>query len=175
MSGHNKWTQINHRKAAMDAKKSQIFSKLARLISLEAKKTKGDRGALSLRAVIEKAKKVNMPIENIDRAIKKATELSSDLEPTTYEAYGPGGVALIIETLTNNRNRTAPEIKHLLSENGGNLTAPGGVTWAFEKTNEGWQPKNMIDWAEEDLEKLSKLVDILEDNQDVQEVFTNAC
>src|SRR3972149_2976834 len=98
MSGHNKWTQIKHRKAAMDAKKSQIFSKLARLISLEAKKTKGDRGALSLRAVMEKAKKVNMPIENRDGERQEATEGARRIAATAHSAYCPPAVALIIET-----------------------------------------------------------------------------
>jgi|SRR3989344_5973443 len=174
MAGHNKWSQIKHKKAATDAKRSQLFSKLARLISLEAKNVDGDLSAPGLRSVIEKARKANMPNENIDRAVKKATEVSGSLESVTYGAYGPGGVAIIIEALTDNRNRTAPELKHLLSENDGNLTEPGGVIWAFEKTNEGWQPKITVDASEEDLEKLSKLVDALENNQDVQEIFTNA-
>ena len=174
MSGHNKWSQIKHKKAAVDAKKSQIFGKLARLISLEAKKVKGDVGAPALRAVIEKARQVNMPNENIERAIKKATETGVSLDSVVYEAYGPGGVAIIIDALTDNRTRTAPEIKHLLSENDANLTGQGGAGWAFEKGSGGWQAKTIVDLSDEDLEKLSRLVDKLEEHQDVQEVFTNA-
>ena len=99
MSGHNKWAQIKHQKAVTDAKKSKIFSKLVCFISVEAKLAKGDINTPGLRAAIEKAKKVNMPFENIDRAIKKASEPSIQMETIAYETYGPGGVGLIIETL----------------------------------------------------------------------------
>lgn len=175
MSGHNKWSKIKHKKAATDAKKSQMFSKLVRLIQMEAKKAGGDKEAPGLKTAIEKAHKENMPNDNIERAIKKATEMKESLENVVYEAYGPGGVGIIIEGLTDNRNRISSEIKHILSKNNSALGAQGSVTWGFNKTNEGWIPNTTMDLSDSDLEKLSKLVDELEENEDVQEVFTNAC
>ena len=178
MSGHNKWSQIKHKKDITDAKKSKIFSKLVRFIAVEAKLSKGDMNTPGLRAAIEKAKKVNMPSENIERAIKKASEPSSQMDAITYEAYGPGGVGIIIETLTDSRNRTAQDIKHILSKNGFALGGIGSVAWSFakEKTNEGiiWKPNMLTPTSDEDLTLLDKLVDELEENDDVQDVYTNA-
>jgi len=177
MSGHNKWAQIKHKKAITDSKKSKIFSKLVRFISVETKLS-GGKDSPGLRAAIEKAKKVNMPAENIERAIKKASEPSAQMETITYEAYGPGGVRIIIETLTDNKNRTAQEIKHILSKNGLALGEIGSVIWSFVKkrTLEGliWKPNTTVSLSDEDLELLDKLVDELEENDDVQEVYTNA-
>lgn len=177
MSGHNKWAQIKHKKAITDGKKSKIFSKIVRYIATEAKLS-GGKESPGLRAAIEKAKKVNMPAENIERAIKKASEPSAQMENITYEAYGPGGVGIIIETLTDSRNRTAPEMKHILSKNGFALGGIGSVAWSFQKerTPEGmvWKPTNIVSLSDEDLELLEKIVDELEENDDVQEVFTNA-
>ena len=178
MSGHNKWSQIKHKKDITDAKKSKIFSKLVRFISVEAKLAKGDLNAPGLRSAIEKAKKVNMPAENIERAIKKASEPSVQMDSIIYETYGPGGVGIIIETLTDNKNRTAQEIKHILSKNSFALGEIGSVVWSFikEKTPEGiiWKPNTTISLSDSDLELLDKLVDKLEENDDVQEVYTNA-
>lgn|SRR3989344_8938546 len=174
MSGHNKWSKIKHKKAASDAKKSQIFSKIVRLITVEARLTKGDINSPGLKAVIEKAKSVNMPSENIDRAIKKAGECPENLESVTYEAYGPDGIGLIIEALTDNRNRTSSEIKFILSKNNASLGALGSVSWGFTKKGSTWTPNITIDLSDENLDKLSKLVEALEENDDVQEVFTNA-
>jgi len=178
MSGHNKWSQIKHKKDITDAKKSKIFSKLVRFISVEAKLAKGDLNAPGLRSAIEKAKKVNMPAENIERAIKKASEPSAQMDSIIYETYGPGGVGIIIETLTDNKNRTAQEIKHILSKNSFALGEIGSVVWSFikEKTPEGiiWKPNTTISLSDSDLELLDKLVDKLEENDDVQEVYTNA-
>lgn len=174
MSGHNKWSQIKEKKAKTDAKKSQLFGKHARLITEEARKTKGDRNAPGLRGAIEKAKAVNMPSENIERAIKKATEIGgATLETITYECYGPGGAAIIIETLTDNRNRTAQEVKHLLSEFGSPLASPGSAIWAFKKTAEGWKPSTTVELGDDDLNKLATLVETLENHDDIQEVITN--
>ncbi|KKU21348.1 MAG: transcriptional regulator [Candidatus Nomurabacteria bacterium GW2011_GWA1_46_11] len=177
MSGHNKWAQIKHKKAITDAKKSKIFSKLVRFISVEAKLSLG-KDSPGLRAAIEKAKKVNMPAENIERAIKKASEPSVQMENILYEAYGPGGAGILIETLTESRNRTAQEVKHILAKNGFALGGIGSVTWAFQKeiSPEGlvWKPTSTIAISDEDLELLDKLVEELEEDDDVQEVFTNA-
>ncbi len=174
MSGHNKWSQIKLKKGKTDAKRSQIFSKYAKLISNEARAAKGNKDAPMLRAAIERARKENMPNENIERAIKKATEGGGALEAIMYEGYGPGGVALLIEVLTDSKNRSAGEIKHLLAENGGNLASPGAAVWSFEKTPEGWKATTTTPLEDADIENLEKLVEALEGNEDVQEVVTNA-
>jgi len=174
MSGHNKWTQIKRQKGKTDAQKSKTFSKYARLITVESKKAKGNRDAPGLRAMIEKARAENMPNENIERAIKKATDNSAIMEAITYESYGPGGSAMIIESLTDNRNKAAQEIKFILSKHGFSLAGMGSATWAFAKEGLGWKPVTTIPLEEADLELLAKLVEELEDNDEVQEVFTNA-
>ncbi len=177
MSGHNRWTQIKRQKGASDAIKSKVFSKLSKNISVEAKLA-GGADSPGLRAAIEKAKKANMPKDVIDRAVKKGSEPSANMEQITYEAYGPGGVGIIIETLTDSRNRTAQEMKHIFSKNGFALGGIGSVAWAFakEKTPEGtvWKPNTAVSLSDPDLELLEKLVDELEDSDDVQEVYTNA-
>jgi YebC/PmpR family DNA-binding regulatory protein len=171
MSGHNKWSQIKHKKDITDAKKSKIFSKLVRYIGVEAKLAHG-KDSPGLRAAIEKAKKVNMPAENIERVIKKASEPSMQMEAITYETYGPGGVGIIIETLTDSKNRTAQDIKHILTKNGFALGGIGSASWAFKKeiTPEGlkWEPTSTIPLSDTDLELLDKLVEELEENDDVQ-------
>lgn len=175
MAGHSKWAQIKRAKAVTDAKKSKVFGKFARLIALESKKAGGNVNDPALRTVIERAKAENMPNDNIDRAVKKG--LGGDMgamEPVLYEAYGPGGAALVIEGLTDNKNRTAQEMKHILSKNGSALAASGSATWAFMKTAEGWEPQNDVGLSAEDATSLEQLIDALEENDDVQEVFTNA-
>ena len=175
MSGHSKWAKVKHQKAKTDAQKSKTFSKLVRFIAVEAKKAKGDRSAPGLRAAIEKARAENMPADNIDRAIEKASGAGAELEPVTYEAYGPGGVAIIIEGYTDNRNRTVQEIKHLLSKNGAELANQGAAMWAFAKNVEGkLEPTTTVELSDEDLEKLAVIVEALEDHDDVNEVYTNA-
>lgn len=177
MSGHNKWSQIKHKKDITDARKSKIFSKIVRFISVEARLS-GGKESPGLRSAIEKAKKVNMPADNIERAIKKASESSVKMDAITYEAYGPGGVGIIIETLTSSRNRTAQDIKHILSKNNSSLAGIGSVTWSFSKeiTPEGiiWKPSTTIPISDSDMELLDKLVDELEENDDVQDVYVNA-
>ncbi|MES2471046.1 MAG: YebC/PmpR family DNA-binding transcriptional regulator [Patescibacteria group bacterium] len=175
MSGHNKWSKIKHQKAKTDAQKSKTFTKMVRLITVEAKKAGGNLKSPGLVTAIEKAKKENVPNDTIDRAVKKATaDNSAAMEAITYEAYGPGGVAIVIDTLTDNRNKAAQEIKHILSSNGSELAAPGSASWAFTKTHEGWVPQTMIPINDEDGAKLQALVEALEDNDEVQEVYTNA-
>lgn len=174
MSGHNKWSKIKHKKAASDAQKSKIFSKLVKLISVESKNAGGDVSAPGLSSAIEKAKKENMPSENIERAIKKGTsDNSTSMENVVYETYGPGGIALIIEGLTDNKNRTAAEIKHLLSKHGLQLATPGSAMWSFEKNATGWIAKTTTPISKDDTEKLNNLVGELEEHDDVQGVFTN--
>ncbi len=175
MSGHNKWTQIKRQKAKTDGQKSKVFSKFAKLITQEAKRAKGNVNDPSLRTAIEKAKSFNMPNDNIDRAVKKATESSTAaLEAITYEAYGPGGCALIIEALTENKNKAAQEIKHILSNHSLSLAAMGSATWAFKKTAGTWEAQTTIPLSPEDSEVMATIIEELEENDEVQEVFTNA-
>jgi len=178
MSGHNKWSKIKNKKAVTDAYKAKIFSKLVKFITAESKKAKGDVNAPGLRTAIEKAKAENVPGDNIERAIKKGVGgESGSMEQIIYEAYGPGGSALIIEALTENRNRAAQEVKHILTKNGYELAAPGSASWAFETPKAGsrqWSPKNTVPLSEEDGAKLEVIISELEDNDEVQEVFTNA-
>ncbi len=136
MSGHSKWSSIKHKKAAVDAKRGKIFTKLIREITVAARMGGGDPSANPrLRAAIAAAKAENMPKENIERAIKKGTgELAgTSYEEANYEGYGPGGVAVMVDCLTDNRNRTVAEIKHLFERHGGSLGEPGCVSWIFEK------------------------------------------
>lgn len=175
MSGHNKWSKIKRQKASTDAAKSKIFSKMARLISTASRQVKGDVNSPVLRTAIEKAREYNMPSDNIERAVKKGSGAEGEeLEAITYEAYGPGGSALIIEALTTNRNKAAQEVKFILSKNGFALAAPGSAAWAFTKEGVEWKPSMTVSLGEEDEKVLEKLIDELEDNDEVQEVYTNA-
>lgn len=175
MSGHNKWSKIKHKKAATDAKRSKEFSKLAKLVAVESKKVGGDVNSPSLRAAIDRAKAASMPKDNIDRAVQKGkTDTGADAEVVIYEAYGPGGVAIVIDALTDNRNKTAAEVRHALTKNGLTLAEQGSASWAFEKTHEGYEAKTMTEISEEDGEKLMRIIEELEDNDDVQNVYTNA-
>lgn len=175
MSGHNKWSKIKHKKAGTDAAKSKIFSKMAKLISTASKQTNGDTSSPVLRAAIEKAREYNMPADNIERAVKKGAGADAEaLEAITYEAYGPGGSALIIEALTDNRNRAAQEVKFILSKNGFTLAAPGSAAWAFTKENNEWKPNMTVPISEEDGKILEALIEELENNDEVQDVYTNA-
>jgi YebC/PmpR family DNA-binding regulatory protein len=173
MSGHNKWSQIKEKKGAVDAQRSKLFGKLAKLIKTESRLSHGDLNAPSLRAAIEKARAANMPKDNIDRALASAENTAE--EKVTYEAYGPGGAALIIEGLTDSTNRTSQEMKHLLSQHGLSLAAPGSALWAFSKNQDGvWEPTTTVPLSPADGEKLGALLSELEEHDDVQEVYTNA-
>jgi YebC/PmpR family DNA-binding regulatory protein len=136
MSGHSKWHNIQARKGKQDAKRSSMFSKYSKAITVAAQRGGGDPETnFSLRLAIDKAKEVSMPKDNIDRAIKKGTGEAGDgvqIEEVLYEAYGPGGVAIVIKCLTDNRNRTSADIKYLLSKNGGTLGGSGSVMWMFD-------------------------------------------
>jgi YebC/PmpR family DNA-binding regulatory protein len=173
MAGHSKWAKLKHTKGKTDAQKSKAFSKLVRFISVEAKKAKGDRTAPGLRAAIEKARAANMPSDNIDRAIDKASS-SGELEQVVYEAYGPGGVAVIVEGYTDSRNRTTQEVKHLLSLHGGALASQGAASWAFNRVDGKLEATTTVEVNDEDGTRLGELVDALEDHDDVSEVYTNA-
>lgn len=173
MSGHNKWSKIKHKKAATDAQKSKIFGKMAKLIKVAVKDAGGDVNASSVMAVVDRAKAVSMPKDNIDRALKSAGQ-GADLEAITYEAYGPGGVAMIIETLTDSRNRTAAEVKHIFTKRGMEIANPGSAMWAFTKEGMDWVPNQTTEIDDSTGAKLEELIEALEEQDDVQDVYTNA-
>ena len=170
MSGHNKWTQIKRQKGSEDQKRSKLFGVLARLISLEAKKAGGDRSAPGLRQAIEKARKANLPSDNIERAIKNALGGgAATYEEVLYECYGPGGAALILEGITDNKNRTSQEIKHLLDQHGAALAGAGAALWAFSKAPRAdsgqvgtWQAVTRLELGETDPQTLAHIVDALQ-------------
>jgi YebC/PmpR family DNA-binding regulatory protein len=175
MSGHNKWSKIKRKKEASDATKSKVFSKHAALIAMEAKKSKGDLGAPGLIAAIDRAKKDSMPKDNIDRAVQKGKALEGDaLSEVLYETFGPGGIAILITAVTDNPNRTTPEIRHTLKEAGYALGGVGSASWAFTKTAHGYIPQNRMDLGNDDGEKLAALIEALEEHDDVQEIYTTA-
>ena len=237
MSGHSKWSSIKHKKGAADAKRGKLFSKLSRAIIVAAKEGGPDpAGNLALQNAIEKARSYSMPKDNIERAIARGSGQDSDagaFETIVYEGYGAGGIAVMVEALTDNRNRTASEVRHLFAKNDGNLGETGGVAWLFERRGvvlvdgsadedelmlaaaEGgaddierdgssWQitsapeqltgvrsaveaagftvdsaeltmiPKTTIEVDDESqAKKILRLIDALEDNDDVQEVYAN--
>ncbi|PID61267.1 MAG: YebC/PmpR family DNA-binding transcriptional regulator [Ignavibacteriae bacterium] len=237
MSGHSKWSTIKRKKAAADQKRGKIFTKLIKEITVAARQGGGDADANPrLRLAVDNAKSANMPLDNIERAIKKATGELEDVSylELTYEGYGPGGVAILVESVTDNKNRTVAEVRHAFSKNGGSLGENGSVAWMFDRkgvitlpkqdkteddlmeivleagaedlsteedffeitaavedfenvrkavTEAGmevenaslqWIAKNTVDVSGDTEEKLIKLIDMLEDNDDVQNVFTNA-
>ncbi|WP_054251882.1 YebC/PmpR family DNA-binding transcriptional regulator [Neofamilia massiliensis] len=238
MSGHSKWSNIKHKKGKEDAKKAKVFAKMSRYITVAAR-----TGGLDpefnpeLKVAIDKAKSENMPNDNIERALKKAAgdQAAADFEEILYEGYGPSGVAVMVTALTDNRNRTAPDVRHAFDKNGGNLGTTGCVSFMFDKLGTiiieksdkvdeddltlqaidlgaddievlddayeittspenflavkngleeagfeiaageiGYLPQNYVDLEdEEDIKKMTKLIDMLEDHDDVQEVFHN--
>ncbi|MCX6819907.1 MAG: YebC/PmpR family DNA-binding transcriptional regulator [Candidatus Adlerbacteria bacterium] len=173
MSGHSKWAKLKHTKGKTDTQKSKLFSKLVKIIGGELKKAKGDKTAPGVRQAVEKAKAANMPANNIERALSKSD--GKELEQVVYEAYGPGGCALIIEGYTDSRNRTSQELKHLLSLHGGSIATPGAALWAFQKNAAGnLEPLSAIELSDEDSQKMADLSDALEEHDDVSEVYSNA-
>lgn len=175
MAGHNKWSKIKHKKSAEDAKKSKLFSMLVKSITVESRKVGGDKNHPSLKAIIDRAKAANMPNDNIERAVQKGVSSESDsLEKVTYEIYAPGGVAIIADGITDNKNRTTAEIKHLLSKNNGNLGTQGSTAWAFVKTSEGWQAEVLVPVADTDAEQVNQLIESLSDHDDIDAVYSNA-
>ncbi|MGC9220451.1 MAG: YebC/PmpR family DNA-binding transcriptional regulator [Solirubrobacteraceae bacterium] len=175
MSGHSKWASIKHKKAVVDARRGQHFTKLARAITVAAKEGGGDpEGNAALALAVQKARDASMPKENIERAIQKGSGAGSDAEnweTVMYEGYGPGGVAMLIEALTDNRNRTAAEVRHIVAKHGGSLGEPGSVAYLFDK-----QGVLVVDGERYDEDELFVAVDagaqdIVQDD-DVFEVIT---
>src|SRR5215213_3331125 len=190
MSGHSKWSSIKHKKGAADAKRGKLFSKLSRAIIVAAKEGGPDpTGNLALQNAIEKARSYSMPKDNIERAIARGSGADADagsFEQIVYEGYGPNGIALLVEALTDNRNRTASDVRHLFAKHDGNLGATGAVAWLFERqgvilvpgtVDEAeltMVPKTTVEVDEEAVaRKVLRLVDALEENDDVQDVYAN--
>ncbi|MDP8234303.1 MAG: YebC/PmpR family DNA-binding transcriptional regulator [Candidatus Saelkia tenebricola] len=148
MSGHSKWANIKYRKGAADVRKGKIFSKLAKEITVAAKEGGGDSGAnASLRHAIEKARDANMPMDNVERAVKKGTgELPGvSYEQVVYEGYGPAGIAILIDALTDNKNRTTSEVRSIFTKKGGNMAGAGSVSWIFHRKGLIVVDKNVVD------------------------------
>lgn len=178
MSGHNKWTQIKHQKGAADSKRAKVFSKILNTISIAARTDPNPQFNPRLRSAIQKAKEANVPNNNIERAIKKISEPGHCLDELIIEAYGSAGSAILIEAITDNRNRTIAEIKKIISDCEGKWAEPGSVAWAFEKnqTKEGieWRAKFPQSLNENDAAKLKSLIEKLELHESVQKTATNA-
>src|SRR5215204_2578839 len=176
MSGHSKWHSIKHKKGALDAKRGKLFTKFIKEITVAARSGGGDpEGNARLRKAILDAKAGNMPNETIERAIRRGTgeEEGVNYEEITYEGYGPGGAALLIESMTDNRNRTVAEIRHIFSKNGGNLGESGSVGWMFEK--KGYIVVEKTGRSEDDLFELAieAGADDLRDDEENFEIITS--
>ncbi|WP_347862673.1 YebC/PmpR family DNA-binding transcriptional regulator [Salimicrobium sp. PL1-032A] len=177
MAGHSKWSNIKHRKGAQDAKRGKLFQKLARQIFVAAKQGDPDPEMNpDLRLAIEKARSNNMPKDNIDRAVKKATgDLEGEsYEEIVYEGYGPGGVAVMVNVLTDNKNRTAPEVRHAFSKHGGNLGENGCVSFMFDRKGFITIDRSKTDIGEDDimLEAIEAGAEELETTEDFFEIYT---
>lgn len=174
MSGHSKWSQIKHKKGLADQKRGQLFSKLSKAISLAARKGPDQNKNLELKNAVEKARAFDLPKDNIERSIKRVADKSADqLEEILIEAIGPAGVNLIITAITDNKNRTIAEIKKILNDHEAKMTPPGAVLWAFEKSGQGFTPKYPVEISEEDKNELEKLLEFIDNQDDVQNIFTN--
>jgi YebC/PmpR family DNA-binding regulatory protein len=176
MSGHSKWSQIKRQKGANDAKRGAVFTKVAREVSIAARAGGGDPDAnFRLRLAMEKARSVNMPAENIKRAIEKAAggSAAEQFEEIVYEGYGPGGVAILVEAATDNRNRTAADVRAMFTKNGGQLAGAGAVAWQFEPrgvvavARDGLDPDDValaaIDAGADDVDTESDPIEVLTD------------
>ena len=177
MSGHSKWSTIKHKKGAADAKRGKVFTRIIKEMTIAARLGGGDPdGNPRLRAAVAEAKANNMPKDNIERAIKRGTgELEgATYEEITYEGYGPGGVAIMVDALTDNTNRTTPEIRHIFEKNGGNLGTPGSVRFQFEKKGYFAIEKNVV--AEDKLMEIALEAgadDLQTDDPDAYEVYAS--
>ncbi len=191
MSGHSHWSGIKHKKEITDKKRGKIFSKLLKAIVAAVQSESNPDFNPRLRTAVQKAKEANVPIDNIERAIKKASEPGATLEELTIESYGPGGSAILIEAIADNKNRVIAEIKKILSDHGAKWAEQGSVRWAFSAQGgspaspkrveagvsdgeEKWVPKFTQELNIEDIAKLEELIEKLEEHDDVQDIYTNA-
>lgn len=175
MSGHSRWSQIKHKKGVADQKRSQLFSKLSKAISLAARHSADPNQNLELKNAIDQAREFDLPKDNIKRAIKRVTDKSAaQLEELVVEAIGPAGVNFIITAITDNKNRTIAEIKKVLTDHEAKMAQPGAVMWAFDKTGREFTPKYPLAVSEEETKnKLEKLLEALDNQDDVQKIYTN--
>jgi len=176
MSGHSKWSTIKHKKALTDAKKSKVFSKATSLITIAARKGGDPDKNPSLRTAIEKAREVNVPKENIERAIKRGTGeiASSQLEELTYGAFGPGGAVILITAVTDNKNRTLAEIKKILQEHNAKFVESNSIQWMFQRSGTDWTANSPLKIEDENIKKeLEALYEALDEQQDVNEIYDN--
>jgi len=177
MSGHSHWHNIKFKKELTDKKRGKTLSKVSRLITV-AVKEKGADPEMNpkLKLAIERAKEVNVPKDNIEKAIQRGlgkTE-GSQMEEILYEAYGPAGVALIIEGITDNKNRTIAEVRHILTKFGGKLAESGSVRYMFDKKGAEWLPKYPLEVSDDKTKKqLENLFEALDENDDIQEIYSN--
>lgn len=176
MAGHSKWAQIKHKKAVSDAQKSKEFGKLLRKVTIAAKEKGSDPAANpALRSAIDAAREANTPASNIERAIERATGAGkSAFESVLFEAYGPGGAAILIEGVTDNKNRTSQGIKHILAERGAKLAGPGSARFLFQKTASGWEPVTPLSVDDTTKETLAALFEALDAEDDITDIYTNA-
>ncbi len=192
MSGHSHWSGIKHKKEITDKKRGKVFSKLLKAITAAVGNESNPDFNPRLRTAVRKAKDANVPVDNIGRAIKKASESGAAIEELIMEAYAHGGSAILVEALTDSKNRTIAEVKKILSDHGAKWAEPGSVLWAFSQSADlhrldpstqlgagadshgNWIAKFTQELSKEDGEKLSALIDALEEHEDVQEVYTNA-
>jgi YebC/PmpR family DNA-binding regulatory protein len=176
MAGHSHWAGIKHKKEAEDKKRGAMFSKILSAITASARTNPNPEFNPKLRSLIEKAKDLKVPQENIQKAIERVNSASEAQEELLVEAYGPGGTAFLIEAVTNNKNRTISEIKSLFNDLGLKWAEPGGVRWAFEEdtTNFVWVPKFKQEINNEDKNKIKEMLSKIEEHPDVQKVYTNA-
>jgi YebC/PmpR family DNA-binding regulatory protein len=171
MSGHSKWSKIKHKKAATDSKKSKYFGRLSREIKIAARGGKDPAHNAALRDALLRAKKENLPQVNIDRLLSDAKD---GQEQVLYEGYGAGGVAVLVSAATNNTNRTVSELRAIFKEHGGSLGEPGSVRWKFTGSDHTVPAHFQLPLAEEQRQKLTLLLEELEEHEDVIDVYTDA-
>jgi len=172
MSGHSKWSKIKHKKGTTDQKRGTLFSKLLAAVAIAARENADPQANPRLRAAIDRAKHSQVPTQNIERVIKKLSE-TENLEEIVVEAYGPEKSALIIEGITDNKNRTIAELKKLLSDHDAKLADPGSVLWAFARAGDSWTPQFIQPLSPEAQESFTKLIKICEEHPDIQTIYTN--
>jgi YebC/PmpR family DNA-binding regulatory protein len=176
MAGHSHWAGIKHKKEITDRKRGKVFSKLCAAISAAAKTEPNPDFNPRLRTAIMKAKESTVPQDNIDRAITRAKEAGESLEDLVFEAYGPGGTAILIHAISDNKNRTVQEIKLILKERNGKWAETGSVQWAFEPETKGlneWRARFPIKISDKEKDDLANLIEALEEDDNVQNVCTN--
>jgi YebC/PmpR family DNA-binding regulatory protein len=172
MSGHSKWSQIKHKKGVTDKKRSALFSKLLKAISVAAQENPDPKFNVRLKSAIEKARENNVPNDTIERAIKRSSE-EEELSEVMIEAYGPEGTSFLIIGITNNTNRTISEVKKIIIDNDGKFANPGSVLWAFSKTEEGWRANFPQSISQNAKQKFIKLIDALENHDDITMIYTS--